>query len=438
MIRRRDIGGGAGWCDVDGDVLVYALPGAIVASRIRPDGLPEAVWQQPTPEPLMFVRAAAAGSVAVVGKGNISGAAYLVHAGRCEQLAPATNGNNPIAIAAVDGGFLIRWIEPGGVLATIGPNGLVTRESIPAPWAGTATGILDLAPGGLPIYMDAGRLRQVGAWTFSKPIERRGVVVGQTDPGVGVVPAIRVAVGGAVFTALEAPDRFAEDPHLSVLDDGRILVSAFTSRGASLAIIDPPYPAAEVLPPPAPPEAPPKPPPPTDPPKPPAPPRPPDPPKAPPPAPPTPQHGFIVMEPFRNEGHMQTERGGIVGLGGKYARATAADLGHGNAGWYAVHFDADAPDGDAEFELTDLGNGRGVARHVKTGACFGVDTTQFLEDIRKAFYLKPSEAGEPGGYEQPWLLKHPATGTKYLVVEFQQPNGGQPFFPAPAVAWVAK
>src|SRR5262245_55483562 len=135
---------------------------------------------------------------------------------------------------------------------------------------------------------------------------------------------------------------------------------------------------------------------------------------------------------------MQTERGGIVCLGGKYARVTQDDLGHGAFGWYAIHWDADAPTGDAEFELTDLGNGRGVARHVVTGACFGMDTTAFVDDIRKAFYLKPKGAGEPGGYEQPWLLKHPTTNTRYLLIEFQQPNGGQPFFPSPAVAWVTQ
>lgn len=243
MIRRRDIGGGGAWPDLAGDVLVYALPSSIVAARIRSDGLPDMLWVQPTPEPLMFVRAAATGSViTAVGKGNVSGAAYLVRAGQCEQLAPIAWGNNPIAILAAGAGVLVRWIEAGGIIATRWPDGSVTRDPIPAPWTGTSTGILDLAGDGSAIYMDAGRTRQIGAWTFSKPIERAGIVVGQTDG------AIRVAVAGAVFTALEAADGFGEDPHLSVLEGGRLLVTAYTTRGASLAIVDPPYPPPELPP----------------------------------------------------------------------------------------------------------------------------------------------------------------------------------------------
>src|SRR5215471_1475896 len=231
MVLRRDFGKGSAWPDLAGDVLVYALPDSIVAVRIRPDALPDPLWTQQTPEPLMFVRAAvAAGTVAVVGKGNISGGAYLVTADRWEELAPATNGNDPIAILAQGARFLIRWIEPRGIMATRWPDGSTTREPVPAPWTGTATGMLDLAADGSPIFTDAARTRQIGEWTFVKASERRGIVAGQTDPGVtGVVPAIRVASGPDVFTALEAGDRFAEDPHLSVLDSGRILVCSYTS-----------------------------------------------------------------------------------------------------------------------------------------------------------------------------------------------------------------
>jgi len=132
---------------------------------------------------------------------------------------------------------------------------------------------------------------------------------------------------------------------------------------------------------------------------------------------------------------MHTERGGIVGPAGKFGRASQADAGKGLFGFFALHFDADAAEGDAEFELTDLGNGRGEVKHVATGAYYGVDMTRFSDDLRKVHYLKPSD---PGGNEQPWLLRHPASGTKILLVEHAQPDGGQPFFPAPPVAWVAK
>ena len=131
---------------------------------------------------------------------------------------------------------------------------------------------------------------------------------------------------------------------------------------------------------------------------------------------------------------MQTERGGLVGPGGKFARSSHADAGKGLFGWYALHFDADSSDGDSEFELTDVGNGRGQARHLSTGAYYGVDMTKFSADLTKQFYLKPSD---PQGYETPFLLAMP-DGTKMLLVEYEQTPDVPHAFVATPVSWVPK
>lgn len=152
-----------------------------------------------------------------------------------------------------------------------------------------------------------------------------------------------------------------------------------------------------------------------------------------PPDPPLPDE-FRFLTPYGLGGLMETERGGLVGPGGKFARSTHADAGKGLFGWYALHFDADAPEGDAEFELADLGNGRGQAQHITTGAYFGVDMTKFSNDLTKQFYLKPDD---PQGYEQPFLLAMP-DGTKLLMVEYEQtPDVPHPFVATP-VSWVSK
>jgi len=385
VIIRRDIGGAA-WPDLVGDVFIYAVPTSIMAARIGRAGSDVwlmTLWQQPTPEPLMFVRAAAGanGAIVAVGKGNRTGAAYVVRADRCEQLAPVTNGNNPIAVLSVGAGVLIRWIEPGGIIATRWPDGSTQRDPIPPPWTGTATGILDLAGDGSALYMDAARTRQIGEWIFTKPIARAGVVVGQGDGP----PAIRVAVGNEVFTALEAPDASAEDPHLSVLENGRIFVSAFTSRGASVALIDPPYPPAEH---PTAPPAPPAPPPP----KPPPPPAPPHPPPPRPPAPPrslfqsvrhlqgVPMKGFVKIH--TNAPHYT----GVVPspAGGKSGDAA-----------FPVYFDREGePDTGGAWETVEFSphdDGTFDARYVEADRQLSIQPDGRLET---------RAAGAIGGYER--------------------------------------
>lgn len=235
----------ARWCDVVNNLFVYATLAGVEMHQVQPDGSLVFFWSQPTPEPLMFLRCAQAsdGVVWAIGKGNASGAVYLVMAGSCLKLADAGWGNNPVAIKGVPEvltGILAYWTGPGTIntLAlppmTPGQSVAPACSPIPSPWTGTSQGILDVQ-GGQVLYMDAHRSRVIAGRTFYKPNEYAGVVVGQTDP-----PAIRCALGEYIFTALDGP---GDDPHLSVMGT-RFFVTAYTPMGASLAVIDTPYPAA--------------------------------------------------------------------------------------------------------------------------------------------------------------------------------------------------
>ena len=238
MIRTIPFGAGSRWIDVCGDVLVYDVGHLLVAVRVHPREL-EQLWATDCGEPIMFVRCAidpVTGEVAAVAKGNSSGAALFIRAGGAEVLG-VTNGNNPIAIAGTVNGWIIRWTEAGGLLASV-VAGVHSVEPIPEPYTGTSQGLIDLSADGDPLYMDARRtMENVNGWTFTKPNQRNGWIVGQTDP-----TAIRLAAGDRVFTVIPGA---GDDPHLSVLPDGRVLVGAYTPGGALLAIVDPPYPEGE-------------------------------------------------------------------------------------------------------------------------------------------------------------------------------------------------
>lgn len=245
MIPRDDWTGT--WIDVVGDVLTRAVGDTVVALRVLDPHVYAWIWTATFLEPLMFHRMAVApdGTIAVFGKGNVTGGAFLAISDGDTVRIGSTHGNNPCAIWHDGTQFQAVWIESPGVLARLGSDdGRPIAREIPAPWTDTSQGILDLTPAGSPIYMDAARTYDQPPWSFSKPNVRDGVRVGQWGiSGHDETNRILVGLPGrTVFTAIADT---ADDPRVSVLPSGRILVGAYTPRGASLAIIDPPYPPNE-------------------------------------------------------------------------------------------------------------------------------------------------------------------------------------------------
>lgn len=230
------------WCDVVDNVFIDGTLVNVRAWTIDAAGNLHYLWAMSVPEPLMFLRAVK--DIApnghpryyAFGKGNYTGAAYLIGLDYIEKVAPIAWGNNPCAVMSTQTIRPVLYWTDKGVLWMRDADGQVHDSAIPFPWTGTAQGILDVPPDGGVIYMDAGRQRQVNGWTFSKPNERHGIVVGQTDP-----PAIRLALpDGRVFTAIPG---LGDDPHLSVVGT-RIYVAAYTPGGSTIATIDEPYPAS--------------------------------------------------------------------------------------------------------------------------------------------------------------------------------------------------
>jgi hypothetical protein len=146
----------------------------------------------------------------------------------------------------------------------------------------------------------------------------------------------------------------------------------------------------------------------------------------------------VPTSPFRKLQTMNTntERGGLVGPKGLFARIDPNELGKGLFGWYPIHFDAPDSNGNSEFELTDLGNGRFTVRHINSNAWYGADLTQYSDDIGKEFYGKPNEEGA-GPYEMPYGFGPlPDTGMLILMIQYS-PDSGKPFCSTP-VTWVKK
>lgn len=256
-IHRDDFAGT--WIDVVGDVLTRAIGRSVIAERVIGPRTYASIWTAVFPEPLMFHRMAIGpdGTIAVVGKGNDTGAAFLSMDGAPPIVLGSTHGNNPCAIWHNGAQFIVVWTEAVGVLTRFFcAAGEHRQEPIPAPWTGTSQGILDLRSDGTPIYMDAARTFNQPPWSFTKPNVRQDVVVGQWGIS-GHDETNRIVVGLLGLGAFTALRDTADDPRVSPLPSGRILVAAFTPKGASLAIIDPPYPPNEqpptVEPPPDPP-----------------------------------------------------------------------------------------------------------------------------------------------------------------------------------------
>jgi hypothetical protein len=127
---------------------------------------------------------------------------------------------------------------------------------------------------------------------------------------------------------------------------------------------------------------------------------------------------------------MQIERGGLVGPKGRFVRINPAERGRGLFGGYPVHIDADSPDGDAEFELSQP-DAFFTATHVTTGQILGMDATQYSENVCTQYYTLAPE--KRGGYESLLGVKLPS-GTVLMLIEYTDPR---PFISAPLV-WVPK
>jgi len=133
---------------------------------------------------------------------------------------------------------------------------------------------------------------------------------------------------------------------------------------------------------------------------------------------------------------MQTERGGLVGPGGKFSWIVPIEKGLGIAkkappSW-PIHFDADSPDGDAEFELSQPDSHFCVTA-VNAGCIVGWDNTQYSGDLTKQFY--GLEANRRGAYESPAGYVLP-DGAVILIVEHQHESGRR--YVAAPLAWLKK
>lgn len=251
MIPRQNFGGT--WIDLAGDAYVRAQGNQLFVGRIGADGKGHDTGFYVCPEPPMFHRCAAApdGTIAVFAKGNATGAA-LFASPLGVLVIGTTNGNNPGAIYWNGHEFQCVWTEFVGEFSFWGSvNGRMGSFPIPAPWTDTSQGILDLDANGYPMWMDQYRTYNQSPWSFTKPNVRSDVRVGQWGyPGKDHPELNRIIVGvnGIVFTGILDT---ADDPRVSVVGS-RIIAAAYTPQGASLQVIDAPYPPNEQPPPPAP------------------------------------------------------------------------------------------------------------------------------------------------------------------------------------------
>jgi hypothetical protein len=299
---------------------------------------------------------------------------------------------------------------------------------------------LQLLEGGVAIWQEQQQLRtlglptplQIGAawrpqafaigrrWWVSYYSDRAGIILHPIDQRVGytIIPlgidcwhtARRLANGTVRFALSSGP---AEQP-------GQVRPHDVDFSQPVIDLVpEPPTP----VPPPPPPVDPPTPPP-----------RPPVPPPAPPPPrPPTPPPASRYAPLTRYKGGtMPSERGGLVGPAGKFARGHADQQGLMGQDTKLVTIDADASDGDAEFELRARGDGRFVAVHVRTGLYLENDATRYSTGLDRQYYLKAGQ-GDGDGYAI-MEAQQMADGTVLVFHRFDDPRV---YVGAPLV-WVKK
>ena len=128
-----------------------------------------------------------------------------------------------------------------------------------------------------------------------------------------------------------------------------------------------------------------------------------------------------------------TQRGGLVGPAGKFLRVLPGTLGTGPFKGYKLAFDADSPDGDAEWELSqpDINF---QARNINANVIVGMDATRYASGISDQYYTSGGDVTQRGDYESLRGGRLP-TGTIILYVEHVA--GNRHFVTAPLV-WVKK
>jgi len=138
---------------------------------------------------------------------------------------------------------------------------------------------------------------------------------------------------------------------------------------------------------------------------------------------PKPASLFVTVHAFTLGGSMQTERGGLRGPQGKFLRVLPGTQGQGM--WpdsFKVACDADAPTGDAEWEITQLEGGDAghfSIRSVPNGECyFGADAGKFTTDACHQYYTAPSVRG---ALEKPYGVTWP-NGSKVLACAHDEGN----------------
>lgn len=131
---------------------------------------------------------------------------------------------------------------------------------------------------------------------------------------------------------------------------------------------------------------------------------------------------------------MLQEKGGLVALGGRFARPFGpASI---DPSWMGFAYDGSNSDGEYEFTLTEVSPGRGQVSSVIHGGFAGCDMTQYGGDMKQISYLKPSD---PAGYETFYMFG-PVTpaGVRFLYVQYNPAVPGMPPFGVAVFTWVKK
>ena len=126
-----------------------------------------------------------------------------------------------------------------------------------------------------------------------------------------------------------------------------------------------------------------------------------------------------------------TEHGGFVGPAGKFLRVLPGTLGRGLFKGYKVAFDADSPDGDAEFELSQPDDNF-KAVHVPTGEMIGMDATRHSANLCEQVYTSGGDVHERGAYES--LLGRTNGGDVLFFIRHVDDESGRVFYTLPLVS----
>jgi hypothetical protein len=235
------------WSDVFGTTWVRANGVTVVVEAIHDRG-PEPVDSLTVVEPLMFLRCArtADGHLGIVGKGNETGRFLSIFDGATTTWPNLTHGNNCVGAYPSGSTIIGVFIEsttprPMIVWVDLATRAEIKRDYLPSQDGQyTSQGFVDVTPDGTILLMDFNRTQEVRDWTLVKPNQRSGVVVGQASVEE------RILLATPENTVFSAYVGYGDDPHLSVLPQGRIAACTYAATGPVLVLVDPPYPPHEV------------------------------------------------------------------------------------------------------------------------------------------------------------------------------------------------